>query len=129
MGLHTNRVWRPYLSLKSKPICKEAGRPMHDPNAPKRKMNKKDIVVPRTFMTPAYFEEIEKGVYGLFRDVTVETDQKGEDGNFLREKWGKRIGPVYTCRVATQEEEPDFTTSLPDGTVLLLKKISGPTGQ
>jgi len=100
---------------------------MIDENAPKRKS--KEIVVPRTFMTPAYFEELEKGLFGLFRDVTVETDQRGEDGQFLREKWGKRIGPVYTCREATQDEDPDFTTSRADGTVLLLKKISGPTGK
>lgn len=100
---------------------------MIDENAPKRK--NKEIVVPRTFMTPAYFEELEKGLFGLFRDVTVETDQRGEDGQFLREKWGKRIGPVFKCREAAKDEDPDFTTSRADGTVLLLKKISGPTGQ
>jgi len=98
-----------------------------DPNAPKR--NTKEVKVPRTFMTPAYFEQVEPGIYGMFRDVTVETDQRGEDGQFLREKWGKRIGPIYTCRVAGKDEDPDFTTSLSDGTVLLFKKISGPTGQ
>lgn len=94
---------------------------MLDPNAPKRA--NKDIDVPRTFMTPAYFEEIENGTFAMFRDITVETNEKGEDGKPLREKWGKRIGPIFLCKEAGKGEEPDFTTSRADGNVLLLIKL------
>ena len=90
---------------------------------PARKNDTKDL--PRTFMTPAYLEEIDTGTYGLFRDIMIETDEKGEDGQFLREKFGKRIGPVFILRRALDSEQPDMTTSLPDGTVLMLKKIGG----
>ena len=89
--------------------------------APKRVASTKDL--PRSFMSPAYIEEVDTGVFAMYRDIMIETDQYGEDGKRLREKFGKRIGPVMMLREATKEEEPDFTTSRPDGSVLLLVKI------
>lgn len=84
--------------------------------------------VPRTFMSPAYVEEIrgDPGFYAMYRDVLVETDQPDGEGGFLREKFGKRIGPVMILREARRGEEADFTTSRPDGTVLLLHRVHPP---
>lgn len=94
---------------------------------PTRKADtKKDVKVPRTFMTPAYLEEVDTGTFGLFRDIVAENGEFEDDGTPIREKWGKRIGPIFLYRVATQDEEPELTTSRPDGTVLLLKKIANP---
>ena len=94
---------------------------MSDAEIPKRKFNVDDL--PRTFMSPAYFEEAEKGVFVMYRDVLVETDERDFDGTRLREKLGKRIGPMFRCRLAEIGERADFTTSRPDGTVLMLVKL------
>ena len=90
--------------------------------APKRKVDPKEI--PRTWMSRAYVEEVENGTFQMFRDVLVETDQKDFDGAPLREKMGKRIGPMFTFRVAQEGERADFMTNRPDGTVLMLVKIT-----
>jgi hypothetical protein len=92
----------------------------------RKKETKKDLKVPRTFMTPAYFEEVDTNTFGLYRDIVAENGEFEADGTPIREKWGKRIGPIFLCRIASKDEEPDYTTSRPDGTVLLLKKIANP---
>jgi len=69
---------------------------------------------PRVFATKALVKEIEKGVFELYRDVVIE-----EAGT--REKHGKEIH-ISFLREATKDEQPDLTTSRPDGTVLLLKR-------
>ncbi len=94
---------------------------MSDPQIPKRKFNPEDL--PRSFMTPAYIEEADPGTFVMFRDILIETDERDENGERLREKFGKRIGPIAVLREAAADEQPDFTTSRPDGTVLLLKRI------
>ena len=94
---------------------------MTENTPPKRNVNIKDL--PRSFMSPAYVEEIDTGVFAMYRDIMIETNQVGEDGKRLREKFGKRIGPVMMLREATKTEDPDFTTSRSTGEVLMLKKI------
>ncbi len=88
---------------------------------PRRKLDPRDI--PRTFMSPAYFEEREPGIFEMYRDILLETDLPDGAGGFFREKVGKRIGPMFVCRPIREGEEPDFTTSLPDGRRILLKKV------
>ncbi len=87
---------------------------------PKRKFDAKDL--PRTFMSPAYFEEAD-GLFFMYRDVLIETNQPDGEGGFFREKMGKRIGPMFRCRPARFDERAQFTTSRPDGTVVLLVEI------
>ena len=94
------------------------------PEIPKRKFDPKDL--PRSFMSPAYVEEVEPNVFQMFRDILVETDEVGPDGKKLREKLGKRIGPMMVLRPARDGEPTDFMTSRPDGTVLLLYRINPP---
>ena len=92
-----------------------------EPEIPQRKFDPKKL--PRTFMSPAYLEEPEGGYFLMYRDITVETDEYSETGERLREKLGKRIGPIGRFRIAREGEQVDFTTSRPDGTVLLLTKV------
>ena len=91
-------------------------------DAPKRKIDPREL--PRTWMSKAYVEEVEHGTYQMFRDILIETDQKDIDGEPLREKFGKRIGPMFTFREATPEEREDFITSRPDGSIVRLVKIT-----
>jgi hypothetical protein len=77
-------------------------------------------------MSRAYVEEVEPGRFAMFRDVLIETDQYDVDGTLLREKLGKRIGPMMILREARSEEAIDFTTSRPDGTVLMLHRVHPP---
>ena len=98
---------------------------MSDQSRPPRRTFNKDEV-PRTFMAPAHVEERADGVFEMFREILVETNEVGEDGQFLREKFGKRIGPMMRFSVAVEGESADFTTSRPDGTVLLLHRIWPP---
>ena len=53
--------------------------------------------VPRTFMGKGYVVLLEKGLYGLYRDVLV---QEGD----VREKAGS-IGPIKLLREAQKGEE------------------------
>lgn len=82
-------------------------------------MSKPDLSkLPRTFATKALLKEIEKGVFELYRDVVIEE-------NGVREKHGESIH-ISFLREATKDEEPDLTSSRPDGSVLLLKRIKEP---
>lgn len=76
----------------------------------------------RTFMTPAYVREVDRGLYEMYRDIVVE-----ENGN--REKFGKSIGPIMVLRPAQKGERVDFITSTPDGQVMELHRISGPKSE
>lgn len=82
--------------------------------------------LPRSFMSPAYVEERDPGFYAMYRDILIETDTPDGQGGFLREKLGKRIGPMFVFREAREGEEPDFISSRPDGSVLLLYRITPP---
>lgn len=88
---------------------------------PRRKIDPREI--PRTFMSPAYFEESETGLFEMFRDVLIETDQPDGVGGFFREKMGKRIGPLFRCREAGPDEREEFWTSRPDGTRVRLVRV------
>lgn len=70
-------------------------------------------------MTPAYLMPIDMHTYGLFRHIEIEDPVTKK-----REKHGERIGPIWVMRPAEKGEKVDFITSLPDGTVLQLTKIS-----
>lgn len=95
---------------------------MEESELTKRKFDVDNL--PRTFMSPAYVEEVEAGMFQMFRDILVETDEYDSDGSRLREKLGKRIGPMFTFRLAQIGEKADFMTSRPDGTVLMLVRIT-----
>lgn len=58
--------------------------------------------VPRTFMGKAYLQELERDLYGLFRNIEVE--EIGKDGKPVREKL-KAIGPIRLLREARKGEE------------------------
>jgi predicted RNA-binding protein with PUA domain len=60
-------------------------------------------------------KEVEPGYFELYRDVMIEE-------NGVAEKYGKPIH-ISFLREATKDEEADLTTSRPDGTVLLLRKL------
>lgn len=60
--------------------------------------------VPRSFASKTYIMELEPNLYGTFRDVLVETDQKDAEGNVIREKAGK-IGPLALLRQAKDGEQ------------------------
>lgn len=92
----------------------------------KQKVEEIKKQVPKSFMSPAYVEEKEPGIYAMYRDILIETDQPDGVGGFMREKLGKRIGPMYVFRVCRKGEEPDFTTSKSDGTVILLWQTHPP---
>ena len=62
--------------------------------------------VPRTFLSKAYIMELEKGLWGLYRDLLVETDVKDEKtGDQIREKVGKPLGPIGLLREMQKGEE------------------------
>lgn len=75
--------------------------------------------LPRTFMSPAYVLEREPGVYAMYRDIEIEE-------NGVREKTGKKIGPMFLLREAKVTECVDFITSKPDGTVIQLFRFHPP---
>lgn len=54
--------------------------------------------VPKTYLTKAYVKQLEKGLYGLFRNLEFE-DDKG-----VREKV-KEIGPIRLLREAKMPDE------------------------
>lgn len=82
-----------------------------------------DPKLPRVFASPAYLSEPEPGLFRLRRDVLVETDGPPDaEGNRPREKMGKAI-ELGEFRIAQLGERADFTTSRPDGTVLLLVRL------
>lgn len=65
-------------------------------------LKKEDM--PRTFLSKAYLTEIEKGTYGLYRDLLVEViDTK--TGQTVREKHGPPIGPISMLREMRPGEE------------------------
>ena len=73
--------------------CDDQGKPLGDlKQCP-------GVRIPRTFMGPAYLLPMEKGLYGLYRDITVEDPETNE-----REKAGK-IGPIKVLRKAEGDEQ------------------------
>ena len=86
----------------------------------KIKYEKIEQQVPKTFMSPAYIEEREPNVYAMFRDILVETKDPDGVGGFMREKMGKRIGPMLIFRTCKKGEQPDYISSKPDGSPLFL---------
>lgn len=78
--------------------------------------DKKDVAGLRTFMSPAYILEVEKGLYEMYRDIEVEENGK-------REKFGKKVGPIMVLRRKQKGEQADFTTVDPRGDVIELKRI------
>ncbi len=64
---------------------------------------KKDV--PRTFLSKAYIVELEKGLWGLYRDVLVETNEFDKEGKPIREKVGKPLGPIGVLREMQKGEE------------------------
>jgi len=79
-------------------------------------MKNLDTKTPRVYATRALIEEVEKGLFEMYRDVMIE-EAKGQP-----EKHGKRIHITF-MRECTKDEEADATTSRPDGTVILLRKL------
>jgi hypothetical protein len=75
--------------------------------------------LPKTFMSPAYVEEKDPGIFAMYRDILIE-----EGG--VKEKFGKRIGPMYLFRIAKKGEKEDFMTSRPDGEVIMLVRTWPP---
>lgn len=79
----------------------------------------------RVFAGKAYLLEVEKGTYGLYRDIILEYFDK-EKGRPQREKL-KSIGPIGLFREAQNDEErrkPDMKTVHPTTMrELLLKNI------
>lgn len=73
------------------------------------KESAKSPTVLRTFASKAYVLELERGLYGLFRDIEVETDKVGPDGKNVREKNGK-IGPISLLRPCKEGEQPVMQT-------------------
>ncbi len=58
----------------------------------------------RSFLSPGYVKEIEPGVYGIFREV--QTEQKDNNGNLVREPLGEPLGPLgKPLREARKGEE------------------------
>lgn len=86
-----------------------------------------EVKIPRTFMSPAYVEE-QDDLFVMYRDILVETDQPDGAGGFLREKMGKRIGPMMRFRLARDGESVDFLSSRPDGQVLQLHRVDKQEG-
>ena len=66
-------------------------------------MTKEKQKVPRTFLTAAYLQEVEKGVFGLFRNIEVEEPNE-RTGKAVREKV-KAVGPISLLREARKGEE------------------------
>lgn len=58
----------------------------------------------RTFLSKAYLKEVERGTFGLFRDLVFEEADK-KTGSLIREKSGKPIGPIRLLREARKGEE------------------------
>ena len=77
----------------------------------------------RIFLEAAYLTEVERGTYGLYRNLVVEFFDK-EKGRPVREKL-KAVGPIGIFRECQGEEErrkPDMKTIHPTtGKELLLK--------
>ncbi len=83
--------------------------------------------VPRTFASGAYLKIIDKNLYGLYRDILVETDQKDLTGHPLREKTGKSIGPIALLRRAEKGEFVYLRTQHPTtGEQLDLTEVEDP---
>lgn len=59
----------------------------------------------RVFMTPAYIVVLERGTYGLYRDLVIE---KSVSGTKVREKL-KSIGPIGLFR---EREDGDDASSI-----------------
>ena len=80
----------------------------------------------RIFLEPAYLVEVEKGTYGLYRNVVMEFFDK-EKGKPVREKL-KAVGPIGLFREAQNDEErrkPDMKTVHPVTQRELLLKNTG----
>jgi hypothetical protein len=64
---------------------------------------KKKLKMPRTFMSKAYIQELEKGLFGLYRNIEME-EPDPKTGKPVREKI-KAIGPIKLLREAQKGEE------------------------
>lgn len=65
-------------------------------------------VIPRTFLGRAYLAEIEKGLYGLYRQMEMENPETGQ-----REKCGKPLGPIRILRQKEGDEPVHLRTVHP----------------
>jgi hypothetical protein len=74
--------------------------------------------LPRTFLSPAYLVEVEKGTYGLYRNFTQLNEETG-----VKEKVGKPIGPIKLFREAKGQDPVHMRTSAKDGRPLNLTEI------
>lgn len=84
---------------------------------------------PRSFAGKGYVMELENNLYGVFRDVLVETDKKDDQGNVIREKAGK-IGPLSLLRRARDGERVVMQTfDHRTNTVILLTPVDPTTGK
>jgi hypothetical protein len=82
---------------------------------------KNEVKVPRTFASQAYLRELDKGIFGLYRDVLVEDEKTGQ-----REKAGK-IGPISLLRPAKEGENVVLRTVHPQTQELLeLTEVEDP---
>ena len=57
----------------------------------------------KVYASPAYLKPLEKGLFGLFRNIEVE-DRGSINGEPVREKI-RTIGPIKTLREAARGEE------------------------
>ena len=69
----------------------------------------------RVFAGRAFLQILEKGLYGVFREVIVE-EKDPRTGQMVREKLGRSIGPLRLLREmrAGEEQEVKMRTIHPD---------------
>lgn len=76
---------------------------MTDATIPSKEADDVDGV--KMFASPAFLKPLEKGLFGLFRNIEVEyRDKTDNHGERVREKL-KTIGPIKVLRVAQPGEE------------------------
>lgn len=74
--------------------------------------------MPRTFLSPAYLVEVEKGTYGLYRHLMVLDESTGN-----KEKVGKPIGPIVLFREAKGQDTVHMRSTTNDGRPINLTEV------
>lgn len=74
--------------------------------------------MPRTFRSPAYIVEVEKGTYGLYFNILQLDESTG-----MKEKVGKPIGPVVLFREAKGQDPVHMRSTTKDGRPINLTEI------
>lgn len=77
----------------------------------------------RTFMSPAFIREVERGTFGLFRSIEVE-EKDERTGKVTREKL-RDVGPIGLFRECVGGEREDLTSFHPvEKRPMRLRKVS-----